>query len=104
LGLDVLGEAHDENEVRRLVSAGFGIIGVNNRNLRTFEVSLENTRRLSALVPENAVFVCESGIKDNADMRFAKSCGADAVLIGETLMRSGLAGIPDCMAALREGV
>ncbi len=88
LGLDVLGEAHDENEVRRLVSAGFGIIGVNNRNLKTFEVSLENTRRLSALVPENAVFVCESGIKDNADMRFAKSCGADAVLIGETLMRS----------------
>lgn len=104
LGLDVLGEAHDENEVRRLVSAGFGIIGVNNRNLKIFEVSLENTKRLSALVPENAVFVCESGIKDNADMRFAKSCGADAVLIGETLMRSGLAGIPDCMAALREGV
>ena len=86
------------------MSSGFGIIGVNNRNLRTLEVSLENTKRLSALVPENAVFVCESGIKDNADMRFAKSCGADAVLIGETLMRSGLAGIPECMHSLRQSV
>lgn len=104
LGMDVLGEAHDEAEVMRLAAIGFDIIGVNNRNLKTFEVSLENTKRLSKLIPENAVFVCESGIKTNADMRFARDCGADAVLIGETLMRSGAEGIADCMAALREGV
>lgn len=104
LGMDVLGEAHDEAEVMRLANIGFDIIGVNNRNLKTFEVSLENTKRLSKLIPENAVFVCESGIKTNADMRFARDCTADAVLIGETLMRSGAEGIADCMAALREGV
>ena len=104
LGMDVLGEAHDEAEVMRLANIGFDIIGVNNRNLKTFKVSLENTKRLSKLIPENAVFVCESGIKTNADMRFAHDCTADAVLIGETLMRSGAEGIADCMAALREGV
>jgi len=104
LGLDVLGEAHDESEINRLVSAGFDIIGVNNRNLKTFQVSLENTKELARFIPENAVFVCESGIKSNADMRLAAQSGADAVLIGETLMRSGLGGIGDCMKALREGV
>ncbi len=104
LGMDVLGEAHTEAEVKRLADIGFDIIGVNNRDLKTFEVSLDNTKKLSAHIPENAVFVCESGIKTNDDMRFAKSCGADAVLVGETLMRSGARGIMQCMAALREGV
>lgn len=104
LGLDVLAEAHDREEVLRLADIGFDIIGVNNRNLRTFEVSLENTRTLREFVPKDCVFVCESGIKTNADMRFAYDSGADAVLIGETLMRSGLAGIPRCMETLREGL
>lgn len=103
LDLDVLAEAHDEEEISRLVKIGCEIIGVNNRDLRTFEVSLENTRRLRKFIPEGTVFVCESGIKNNADMHFARDSGADAVLIGETLMRSGLSGIPDCMSALREG-
>lgn len=102
LELEVLCEAHDEEEVTRLVNMGCEIIGVNNRNLKTFEVSLENTRRLRKLIPAGRVLVCESGIKNNEDMKFALSCGADGVLVGETLMRSGLSGIPDCMAALRK--
>lgn len=103
LELDVLAEAHNEEEVSRLVKIGCEIIGVNNRDLKTFEVSLENTKRLRKFIPEGTVFVCESGIKNNADMHFALDNGANAVLIGETLMRSGLAGIPECMSALREG-
>lgn len=102
LGLEVLCEAHDEEEVTRLVNMGCEMIGVNNRNLKTFEVSLENTRRLRKLIPAGRVLVCESGIRNNEDMKFAISCGADGVLVGETLMRSGLSGIPQCMAALRK--
>lgn len=104
LGLDVLCEAHDEEEVLRLVKMGCDIIGVNNRNLKTFEVDIENTKRLSGLIPENTLLVCESGIKTNEHMKSARSWGADGVLIGETLMRSGLTGISECMKALREGV
>ena len=102
LGLEVLCEAHDEEEVTRLVNMGCEIIGVNNRNLKTFEVSLENTKRLRRLIPFDRVLVCESGIKNNEDMKYALSCKADGVLVGETLMRSGLSGIPECMAALRK--
>ena len=104
LGLDVLCEAHDDEEVLRLVRMGCDIIGVNNRNLKTFEVDIENTKRLSRLIPENTLLVCESGIKNNEHMKSARSWGADGVLIGETLMRSGLTGISECMKALREGV
>lgn len=104
LGLDVLCEAHDDEEVLRLVRMGCNIIGVNNRNLKTFEVDIENTKRLAALIPEGTLLVCESGIKNNEHMKSAHSWGADGVLIGETLMRSGLTGISECMKALREGV
>lgn len=104
LGLDVLCEAHDDEEVLRLVRMGCDIIGVNNRNLKTFEVDIENTKRLAALIPEGTLLVCESGIKTNEHMKSARSWGADGVLIGETLMRSGLTGISECMKALREGV
>lgn len=104
LGLDVLCEAHDDEEVLRLVRMGCDIIGVNNRNLKTFEVDIENTKRLSGLIPEGTLLVCESGIKTNEHMKSAKSWGADGVLIGETLMRSGLTGISECMKSLREGV
>lgn len=104
LGLDVLCEAHDDEEVLRLVRMGCDIIGVNNRNLKTFEVDIENTKRLSRLIPEGTLLVCESGIKTNEHMKSARSWGADGVLIGETLMRSGLTGISECMKSLREGV
>lgn len=105
LGLDVLCEAHDDEEVMRLVSMGCDIIGVNNRDLKTFEVSLQNSKRLRRLIPEGTVMVCESGIKNSDDILFAANeCRADAVLIGETLMRSGVEGIPECMASLLGGL
>lgn len=104
LGLDVLCEAHDDEEVLRLVKMDCGIIGVNNRNLKTFEVDIENTKRLAGLIPESTLLVCESGIKTNEHMKSAHDWGADGVLIGETLMRSGLTGISECMKNLREGV
>ena len=71
------------------LSAGARIIGVNNRNLKTFEVSLETSRRLSRLIPKECIFVAESGIKTLEDMRFIKSLGANAVLIGEGVVKFG---------------
>lgn len=89
LGMDVLAESHDEKELEAVIAAGCTIFGINNRNLKTFEVSLENTKRLAKLVPNGGILVSESGIKTAEDMKFLADLGADAVLIGETLMRSG---------------
>lgn len=102
LGMDILAETHDEKELERVLELDFNIIGINNRNLKTFEVTLETTARLSGMIPNGKVIVSESGIKDNADMKTVRSYGADAVLIGETLMRSGNIGAT--LAALRENV
>lgn len=89
LGMDVLAESHDEKELEAVIAAGCTIFGINNRNLKTFDVSLENTKRLAKLVPDGGILVSESGIKTAEDMKFLADLGADAVLIGETLMRSG---------------
>lgn len=89
LGMDVLAESHDEKELEAVIAAGCTIFGINNRNLKTFEVSLENTKRLAKLAPDGGILVSESGIKTAEDMKFLADLGADAVLIGETLMRSG---------------
>ena len=97
LGLSALVEAHDEDEVRTALSVGAGIIGVNNRDLRTFTVDINNSARLRKLVPPEILFVSESGIKTAADIEALRSNGTNAVLIGETLMRS-----PDKKAALDE--
>lgn len=97
LGLSALVEAHDEDEVRTALSVGAGIIGVNNRDLRTFTVDISNSARLRKLVPPEVLFVSESGIKTAADIEALRSNGTNAVLIGETLMRS-----PDKKAALDE--
>lgn len=102
LGLDILAETHDESELERVLALDFDIIGINNRNLKTFEVTLETTARLAGMIPEGKVIVSESGIRDNTDMKTVRSYGADAVLIGETLMRSGNIGAT--LAALRENV
>lgn len=88
LGLSALVEAHDEDEVRRALAVGAKIIGVNNRNLKDFTVSLENSFRLRPLVPKDCVFVAESGIKTADDVGALYKHGVDAVLIGETFMRS----------------
>ena len=88
LGLDVLVETHDENEVKRALNINADIIGVNNRDLRTFTVDINNSARLRKLVPDNVVFVSESGIKTPDDIKNLVENGTSAVLIGETLMRS----------------
>lgn len=97
LGMDALTEAHDERELERALKAGAGIIGVNNRDLRTFQVDMGNSIRLRGLAPEETLFVSESGIRSPEDIRILRENRVDAVLIGETLMRS-----PDKRAMLEE--
>ena len=95
LGLDALVEAHDEYEVDRALNLGAEIVGVNNRDLRTFQVDMNNSIRLRKMAPDNVIFVSESGIRTPEDIRLLYENKVDAVLIGETLMRS-----PDKKAAL----
>ena len=97
LGLSVLAEAHDEREVEMALSAGAGIIGVNNRNLKDFSVDIENSVRLRRLVPENVLYVSESGMKTREDIARLEENGTDGVLIGESFMRS-----PDKAGLLRK--
>lgn len=95
LGMDALVEAHDENEVARALKTGAKIVGVNNRDLKTFKVDMNNSIRLRNLAPDNVAFVSESGIKNAGDIAILERNRVGAVLIGETLMRS-----PDKKAAL----
>lgn len=95
LGMDALVEAHDENEVARALKTGAKIVGVNNRDLKTFKVDMNNSIRFRNLAPDNVVFVSESGIKNAGDIAILERNRVGAVLIGETLMRS-----PDKKAAL----
>lgn len=88
LGLSALVEAHDEKEIRAAVKAGARIIGVNNRNLEDFSVDTENSRRLRKFVPPDVLYVSESGVRTAADVEILRKEGADAVLIGEALMRA----------------
>ena len=88
LGLSALVEAHDEREIESALAAGAGIIGVNNRNLKDFSVDIESSGRLRQMVPPEVLFVSESGVKSAADVQRAKAMGADAILVGEALMRS----------------
>lgn len=96
LGLSVLTEAHDEQEVERALRAGARIVGVNNRDLKTFTVDVNNSVRLRNQVPPDVIFVSESGIRGPEDTKILYENGTDAVLIGETLMRS-----PDKEAMLK---
>lgn len=88
LGLSALVEAHDEAEAGMAVSAGARIIGVNNRNLKDFTVDTENSRRLRSMIPEDVLFVSESGVSGPEDVERLVQIGADAVLVGEALMRA----------------
>lgn len=88
LGMDALVEAHDEAEVGRAAVSGARIIGVNNRDLKTFQVDVTNSVRLRSLIPEEAAYVSESGIRTAQDIQVLRENHVDAVLIGETLMRS----------------
>ncbi|HWL51083.1 MAG TPA: indole-3-glycerol phosphate synthase TrpC [Chthoniobacteraceae bacterium] len=99
LGLDVLVEVHTAPELERALEAGATLIGINNRNLTTFEVDLKATEEISEEVPEEGILlVSESGIKTNADTRRVFAAGANAILVGESLMRSN--DIPGQVAAL----
>lgn len=101
LGLSCLVEAHDEKELFSALEAGARVIGVNNRNLKTFEVDINTSVRLRELVPKDKLFVSESGIKTAGDISVLRRNGTNAVLIGETLMKSG--DISEEMKRLKAG-
>jgi indole-3-glycerol phosphate synthase len=88
LSLDVLVEVHGEDELEAALAAGAQVVGINNRDLRTFEVSLATTERLAPLVPQGIQCVCESGIETTEQIRRVENLGIHAFLIGETLMRA----------------
>lgn len=88
LGLTALVEAHDETEIHSALESGARVIGVNNRNLKNFNVNIENSTSLRSLIPKDVLFVAESGIKTPEDIATLKKSNTNAVLIGETLMRS----------------
>lgn len=98
--LDVLVEVHDEEELHRALETDARILGVNNRNLKTFEVDLRTTEALSEDIPDDLVFVSESGIKTEADATQVFEWGANAILVGEALMRSG--DVADQVAAFTQ--
>lgn len=87
-GLDALVEIHDEAEAERAVAAGAMLLGVNHRDLATFTIDLGLTERLRPLLPEDVIMVAESGIRGAADVRRLADAGADAILVGEHLMRA----------------
>ncbi len=96
LGMAALVEVHSESELFAALQSGASIIGINNRDLRTFEVSLDTTRRLLPLIPADVVTVSESGIRDTSDRETMSALGVDALLVGEGLLIS-----PDLAAATR---
>jgi len=88
LGIDVLCETHNEEDVQKALESGVSIIGINNRDLHTFKVDISTTQRLIRLIPESKVRVSESGIRSYEDVMFLKSLGINAVLIGEAFMEA----------------
>lgn len=89
LGLDALVEVHSRGEVEQALSCGATIIGINNRDLKTFQVDLKTTAELSQFVPQDKILVSESGINNAEDVRFVREYGVKAILVGESLLRSG---------------
>ena len=89
IGLDVLIETHDESELDRVLGVGAILIGVNQRDLTTFEVDHQRAERMAALIPASAIRVAESGVRDEADARRLRNAGYDAVLVGESIVTSG---------------
>lgn len=88
LGMDVLCEVHNEAELKRMLDLDVRIIGINNRNLKDFVISLETTRRLVGMIPSGKVIVSESGVTADEDIKVLKDCSVDALLIGRAFMES----------------
>ncbi|MBM4418617.1 MAG: indole-3-glycerol phosphate synthase TrpC [Chloroflexi bacterium] len=101
LGLDTLVEVHTATELERALRVGARLIGINNRDLHSFSVDLATFERLARLVPPDCVLVAESGVFGEADARRMRVAGADAILVGEALMRAGLASIGPTIASFR---
>jgi len=95
LMMDVLVEVHTSEELDRALDLGARLIGINNRNLHTFEVDLATTEKLSEEVPDGVLLVSESGLKTRADSQRAFDAGCNVILVGESLMRAGLAGLSE---------
>ena len=89
LGMKCLVEVHNEAEMERAIMSGAQIIGINNRDLKTFAIDLETTRRLRPLIPQDRIVVSESGIKDRGDVEKLQQWGVDAMLVGEALVTAG---------------
>lgn len=88
LDLDCLVEVHTESELKKALNTDARIVGINNRDLRTFQTNLDNTVRLRKLIPQDKVVVSESGIHFRQDVKLLQECGINAILVGESLMRS----------------
>ena len=88
LGMDVLVETHNEEEVHRAISLKASLIGINNRNLKTLEIDLNNTIKLSKLIPDSCDIICESGLNNNNDLKDMEKIGIMRFLVGESLMKS----------------
>ena len=97
LDLQCLVEVHSREELERVLKTDADLIGINNRNLHTFETNLQTTLDLAPLIPEDKVVISESGIHTGADLLLLKDAGVDGVLIGESLMRA-----PDIALKLKE--
>jgi indole-3-glycerol phosphate synthase len=97
LQMRCLVETHSEEDIKKALESGAMIIGINNRDLKTFKVDLETTARLRSLIPDDRIVVSESGIKNRGDIKTLQSLGVNAVLVGETLVAS-----TDIAAAMRE--
>ncbi|MEO6789226.1 MAG: indole-3-glycerol phosphate synthase TrpC, partial [Chthoniobacteraceae bacterium] len=98
--MDVLVEVHTGEELDRALDLGAKLIGINNRNLHTFAVDLAATEKLSEEVPEDVILVSESGLKTRADAQRVYDAGCNAILVGESLIRAGIEGIPAQMREL----
>ena len=103
LGMEALVESHDEAELDRALAADARLIGINNRDLHTFDVDLTVTERLAPRVPADRTIVGESGVFSAADATQLRAAGVHAVLVGEALMRGGLAGVGEKIAELKRG-
>ncbi len=88
MGMAALVEVHDRQDIEKAVACGADIVGINNRDLNTFNVSLETTIKLAPLVPEGHIIVSESGIKNKGNLQLLKQAGIQAVLVGTSLMKS----------------